>query len=116
VKHATFSKSALAVTAILFGLFALVACANSADVPEEQVAPTDPAPTATVPPASKPTPPPPEKKCAPGCKTDSDCQSSCPAISGGVQCCDTKSGACFGSKTSACPAPTPTQPDPTPTY
>ncbi|HSO34203.1 MAG TPA: hypothetical protein VLT33_16825 [Labilithrix sp.] len=112
MKYATFSKSAFAVTAILVA----TACANSADVPAEEAAPTDPAPTSTVPPAAKPTPPV-EKKCAPSCKTDSDCQNSCPALPGGIQCCDTKAGACFGSKTSACPAPPPPPPvDPPPAY
>lgn len=110
MKHATFSKSAFAVTAILVA----TACANSADVPETEAAPTNPAPATTVPPSTKP--PTPEKKCAPSCKTDADCQNSCPALAGGIQCCDTKAGACFGSKTSACPAPTPTPVDPPPAY
>ena len=97
--YSTFSKSAFAVTAILVA----TACANSADVPPTQdTALTEP-PASTVPPAS--TTPPVAKKCVPSCKLDSDCQNSCPALAGGVQCCDTKSGACFGSKTAACPAP-----------
>ncbi len=114
MKYVTFSKSAFAVTAILVA----TACADSADVPEDTApAPTDTAPATTVPPSSKPTPPPAEKKCAPSCKADADCQNSCPALPGGIQCCDTKAGACFGSKTSACPAPTP-EPDggPPPAY
>ena len=41
MKYATFSKSVFAVTAILVA----AACANSADVPEEEgVAPTEPPP------------------------------------------------------------------------
>jgi len=113
VKHLTFSKSAFAVTAILVA----TACANSADVPDDTApAATDTAPTTTVPPANKPTPPPIEKKCAPSCKTDADCQNSCPALPGGIQCCDTKAGACFGSKTSACPAPKTEPVDPPPAY
>ncbi len=113
VKYATFSKSVFAVTAILVA----TACADSADVPEEEVAP-EPAPASTVPPASKPTPPPPvpEKKCPGSCTTDADCQNACPAVSGGVNCCDTKSGACFPSKTATCPAPAPDPVDPDPTY
>ena len=103
MKYATFSKSAFAVTAILVA----TACADSAEVPSDVGETPTPAPTTTVPPSAKPAPTtPPEKKCAPSCKTDSDCQNSCPALPGGIQCCDTKAGACFGSKTSACPAPT----------
>src|SRR5690242_8833923 len=114
MKYATFAKSAFAVTAILVA----AACANSADVPAEDVAPTDPPPAAAAPLPSKPAATPtPEKKCAPACKTDSDCQNSCPAVPGGVQCCDTKSGACFGSKTSACPVETtPDAGEPPPAY
>ncbi len=113
MKYATFSKSAFAVTAILVA----TACADSAEVPGD--AEETPAPTTTVPPAAKPAPttPPVEKKCAPSCKTDVDCQNSCPVLPGGIQCCDTKAGACFGSKTSTCPAPMP-EPDggPPPAY
>jgi hypothetical protein len=112
VKYATFSKSAFAVTAILVA----TACAESVDLPDEGAPAGDqPPPAATIPPASKP-PPTPEKKCAPSCKTDGDCATSCPTVPGGVQCCDVKSGACFGSKTSTCPAATPDPVDPPPAY
>ena len=112
MKHSTFSKSALAVTAILVA----AACANSADVPDDTaLAATDPAPTSSVPPASKPAPTtPPEKKCVASCKADADCQNSCPALPGGIQCCDTESGVCGGSKTAACPPPKPKPVDPPP--
>jgi hypothetical protein len=109
----TFSKSGFAVTALLL---TVVACANSADVaPVQEAQPTEPAPAAKVPPSQ---PSAPTKTCAPSCATDADCQTSCPALAGGVQCCDTKAKTCFGSKTSACPVTT--QPDagadPAPAY
>jgi hypothetical protein len=108
----TFSKSGFAVTALLL---TVVACANSADVaPVQEAQPTDPAPAAKIPPAS------PTKACAPSCATDADCQNSCPALAGGVQCCDTKAKTCFGSKTAACPTTTTPAdagtPDPAPAY
>lgn len=106
MNNATFSKSVFAVTAVLIA----AACANSADVPAgvDTTATDQTAPTPAKVPASTPTtppPPPPEKKCAPSCKVDSDCTSTCPALAGGVQCCDTKTNTCWGSKTSSCPAP-----------
>ena len=111
MKYATFSKSVFAVTAILIA----TACANSADVPEEGVAPLEPAPTSTAKPPPPP-PPPPAAVCAPSCKTDSDCQKTCPVLAGGIQCCDTKSGKCVGTKASACAPPTPPPVDPPPAY
>jgi hypothetical protein len=119
VKYATLSKSAFVVTALLG---ALAACANSADVPPEETAaePTEPTPETKLP-ASTPSTAPtsaPEKKCAPSCATDSDCTNSCPALAGGVQCCDTKTKTCWGSKTSSCPKPVDTADagDPPPAY
>ena len=114
MKYATLSKSLFAVTAVLIA----AACANSADVPAtEESNATEPPPAAPkLPPASKPTPPE-EKKCAPSCTTDSDCANSCPALAGGVQCCDTKTNTCWGSKTSSCPKPVDADAgDPPPAY
>ena len=110
MKYATLSKSAFAVTALLVGL---AACANSAEPPPDtgngvDNATTEPPPDTKVPastPASTPAITPADKKCAPTCATDSDCTNSCPALAGGVQCCDLKTKTCWGSKTSACPAP-----------
>lgn len=118
MKNATFSKSAFAVTALLSAAL-VVACANSAEVPAEVTAPTEPAPAPeTKLPASTPATTPLEKKCAPSCKTDSDCTNSCPALAGGVQCCDAKTNTCWGSKTATCPKPTDTSDagDPPPAY
>lgn len=43
------------------------------------------------------------KVCASNCKTDSECQSSCPsAPNGGLNCCDTSSGVCYASSSSSC--------------
>jgi hypothetical protein len=42
-------------------------------------------------------------QCTPNCKTDSDCQSSCPAVAGALNCCDTSSGVCFTSSEAMCP-------------
>ena len=50
----------------------------------------------------KPLPPPP-KQCVPSCKVDTDCASTCPAITGGVSCCDTLTQACYGTKMPQCP-------------
>lgn len=45
----------------------------------------------------------PSKVCASNCKTDSECQSSCPAApNGGLNCCDTSSGVCYASSSSSC--------------
>ena len=43
-------------------------------------------------------------QCVSQCNVDTDCQNSCPAIDGGVSCCDTASKTCFASGTAACPA------------
>lgn len=121
VNQVTFSKSAFAVTAILAGLVIVgaPACADDADPPGDP-APADTTPPATtVPPAATTEPTStatPEKKCPSSCTKDSDCANACPAVPGGVQCCDVKAAKCFGSKTATCPAPEPTDPDPTPTY
>lgn len=121
MQYVTFSKSALAVTAVLtlsIGAFG-AGCADSAEVPADDTGPTEPAPAPeTKLPASTPATTPPEKTCAPSCQTDSDCASSCPALAGGVQCCDTKTNTCWGSKTSSCPKPveTPDAGDPPPAY
>ena len=112
---ATLSKSVFVVTAILFGL---VACADDADPPAATDTGDAGAPATTVPPASTPTTTATaEAKCPSSCKADTDCESECPPLAGGVQCCDTKSGTCFGSKTATCPAPTTTDDDAgTPSY
>lgn len=115
------SKSAFAVTLATIApvVFALAACANSADVPEETTAtePVNPAPASTLPPSSSSAPSTPAApKCAPSCKADSDCASTCPAVAGGVQCCDTKTNSCFASKTSSCPKPDVVTGDPPPAY
>jgi hypothetical protein len=45
--------------------------------------------------------------CVDHCADNSDCQSSCPSISGDVNCCDTSTGRCYLSAASTCPAPVP---------
>jgi hypothetical protein len=36
--------------------------------------------------------------CVPVCKTNLDCQNSCPAVAGGgFNCCDVSSSTCFAS-------------------
>lgn len=43
------------------------------------------------------------KTCASNCKTDSECQTTCPAApNGGLNCCDTGSGVCYASSSSTC--------------
>lgn len=42
--------------------------------------------------------------CVPHCTIDFDCQHSCPAMAGRVQCCDRASGTCFGTSGSVCPS------------
>ncbi len=40
------------------------------------------------------------------CKTDSDCQSSCPPVQGGgTNCCDVGSGVCYATTQNTCPVP-----------
>jgi len=41
--------------------------------------------------------------CVMHCSIDYDCQHSCPATAGRVQCCDRASGRCFGTSGSVCP-------------
>ena len=43
--------------------------------------------------------------CVSSCTTDLQCQSTCPPVPGGVQCCDPKAGVCYGSRTTTCPRP-----------
>ena len=43
------------------------------------------------------------KVCASSCKSDSDCQNSCPATSQGTACCDTQTSTCFPTTASVCP-------------
>jgi hypothetical protein len=47
------------------------------------------------------------KVCVSKCATDNDCQTSCPNVDGGINCCDTATGVCFASQTATCPAPKP---------
>jgi hypothetical protein len=47
--------------------------------------------------------------CVPSCQTDTDCQASCPAAAGAVQCCDANTSVCFESASATCPDET--QPD-----
>lgn len=65
---------------------------------------------------TQPVDPPDPKKCVPTCTKDYDCANSCPAVTGGVQCCDTNARACFGSKTATCPKPDAPPVDPPPMY
>jgi hypothetical protein len=48
--------------------------------------------------------------CAVVCRSHADCQNSCPAVAGGVNCCDVASGVCFGAQVGTCPL----QPDAAP--
>jgi hypothetical protein len=50
-----------------------------------------------------PPPPPPEKKCPSSCTSSAQCQSACPALPSGIQCCDKAAGACYASNTATCP-------------
>jgi hypothetical protein len=61
-------------------------------------------------------PPPPEPKCVSSCASDVECANSCPALAGGVQCCDLTTRICFGSKTSSCPKPDDPGDPPPPSY
>jgi hypothetical protein len=38
------------------------------------------------------------------CHSDSDCQTMCPAVSSGTNCCDLTSNTCFPMNGSSCPA------------
>lgn len=44
------------------------------------------------------------RMCTPSCKSDFECQSTCPAAPGnGVSCCDLPSGVCFAASPGMCP-------------
>ncbi len=102
----TFSVSACAISAILV----VAACASNdevGDAPAQAAASTQP-PESKLPPPSNnpPADKPPEKKCASSCKTDKDCEDSCPgAGSGASNCCDTATSQCYKSASNVCPAP-----------
>ncbi|HEY1960747.1 MAG TPA: hypothetical protein VGH28_34280 [Polyangiaceae bacterium] len=44
-------------------------------------------------------------QCVPSCTSDQDCESSCPSVPNGVNCCDTSTGICYAFASSVCPAP-----------
>ncbi len=48
---------------------------------------------------------PPVGICPPQCTTDTDCQATCPAIAGTVQCCAASIGQCYAFKGDLCPPP-----------
>jgi hypothetical protein len=41
------------------------------------------------------------------CTQDTDCQSACPTVSNGIECCDTATGSCYAYAQMMCPAPVP---------
>jgi hypothetical protein len=41
------------------------------------------------------------------CTSDSECQSACGPVSGGIECCDTATQVCFPTSATACPVSTP---------
>ncbi len=41
--------------------------------------------------------------CPSSCTTDAQCQATCPAAPGALNCCDTVTNACFTSAASVCP-------------
>lgn len=114
MKHRTLSKSAFAVSSLVAVFIvsgALVACASdNADLTDTVPADDDagPPPPTKLPPSTAPDAAPPPsttKVCVATCTADSECASSCPALAGGVQCCDLQTKTCWGSKTATCPAP-----------
>ncbi len=44
------------------------------------------------------------KVCPSNCLDDTECQTSCPASPGAVNCCDAASGVCYASSSSSCGA------------
>jgi hypothetical protein len=44
-------------------------------------------------------------QCVSHCTSDLDCQNSCPAVTGGSNCCDVPTGHCYASPTATCPTP-----------
>lgn len=103
MKHASLILPSLAIAGIL------VACATSDTSVEAEDTPTEPAPleeTKLPPPSTAATPPPAaEKQCVATCSFDTDCQSSCPAVTNGIQCCDLNTKKCFATSQNACPKP-----------
>ncbi len=114
MKPQTLSKPAFVVSAILLATLTAVACASSDEVGNGQATPeTSPSngnenngPVTLPPSATKDGGAPTETKkdCTTFvCKADSECQAMCPAVAGGVACCDLKASRCWNSKTAACP-------------
>ncbi len=46
-----------------------------------------------------------QQQCVSQCTSDTDCESSCPNVPNGVNCCDTSTGICYAYSANACPAP-----------
>jgi hypothetical protein len=40
------------------------------------------------------------------CTSDTECQSACGTVSGGIECCDTATQVCFPTSSATCPAST----------
>jgi hypothetical protein len=116
MKYATTFSKALAV----MGILVAAACATSAEVPEDNkqnADPTQPADSKLPPPSQPTNTAPPEKKCAPSCKTDSDCETTCPAAGSGTSnCCDIATNTCYKSTGAVCPKPEVDSGTPPPAY
>lgn len=91
---------------LLLASLAFAACAESEDTPA--TGPTNSSPAdagsivvkeASASTDSAATP----KVCVNGCKTDSECQTSCPAATE-LYCCDVQSGVCFKNNQTSCPS------------
>jgi hypothetical protein len=39
------------------------------------------------------------------CTTDTECQSTCPLVPNGIECCDTSTGGCYSWAATMCPTP-----------
>lgn len=81
----------------LFVSATLFACANTASIPDEDAGGAGGGPGNAVVDAGP--------MCVDHCATNSDCQDSCPAISGDVNCCDMSTGRCYLSAAKSCPVP-----------
>ena len=90
--------ASLPLVALFLGA-SLLACATTATIPDGDGGVGGPGPGAEAGPVADATP-----TCVDHCATNSDCQNSCPSISGDVNCCD-ESGRCYLSAATSCPAP-----------
>lgn len=101
MKQAHYAISSLLIVGAL-----VAACASSEETPADQAPTPDAAPSTSIKTdAGQVVETSTTKVCAPSCKTDNECQTTCDPKAGSLWCCDTGSGTCYPPSGSTCPVP-----------